>query len=223
MKNKKVIIIGTSSNARLAKFYFETDSDYETVAFAVNKQYATEATFEGLPLVALEEVTTLYPPSEFEAFVAVGYNQMNKVREKLYNETKALGYTMASYISSRCSFLTQFPVGDNLFILEDNTVQPYVKVGNNVVMWSGNHIGHDSTIEDHCYLTSHVVISGFVLVKNNSFLGVNATIRDGVTIAAETLVGGGAVIMKDTAEKGVYLPPKSTLFAKKSDEIVISS
>jgi sugar O-acyltransferase (sialic acid O-acetyltransferase NeuD family) len=222
MKNKKVIIIGTSSNARLAKYYFETDSGYEVVGFAVNKGYLNSTEFEGLPLIALEDCTSKYPPKEFEAFVAVGYKQMNKTREKLYYECKNLGYTMANYISSHCSFLTQFPTGDNCFILEDNTIQPYVKIGNNVVLWSGNHLGHDVIIEDHCYITSHVVISGFVNVKRNCFLGVNSTIRDAITIAPETLIGAGAIIMKDTVEKGVYLPPRSVLFEKKSDEIKIS-
>lgn len=222
-KTKQLVIVGTSSNARLVKFYFDTDSEYEVVAFAVNREYKKDDSFEGLPLVPLEDLADLYPPATFGAFVAVGYNHMNKVREKLYHETKSYGYQLVNYISSRCTFLTQYPIGDNCFILEDNTIQPYVKIGNNVVLWSGNHIGHDVTIGDHCYITSHVVISGFVDIKPFSFLGVNATIRDAVTIAEATLVGAGAVIMKSTEEKGVYLPPRSTIFNKKSDEIVISS
>ncbi len=222
-KKKQLVIVGASSNSRLAKFYFETDSDYEVVAFAVNRNFIQAGSFEGLPLVALEELPELYPPDAFEAFVAVGYNQMNKVREKLYNETKGMGYKLASYISSHCTCLTQYPIGDNCFMLEDNTIQPFVRIGNNVVLWSGNHIGHDVTIGDHTYITSHVVISGFVDIKQYSFLGVNCTIRDGITIAEGTLVGAGAVIMKSTEEKGVYLPPRSTIFNKKSDEIVISS
>ena len=52
-------------------------------------------------------------------------------------------------------------MGDNCFIFEDNTVQPFVTLGNNLVLWSGNHIGHHSTLRDHCFISSHVVISGF--------------------------------------------------------------
>jgi len=222
MKKKKVIIVGNTSNARLAKYFFEIDSDYEPVAFAVNREYISESHFENLPLVALEELNSKYPASNYEAFVAVGYKNMNKIREHLYDECKKLGYTMANYISSRCSYLSQFPTGDNCFILEDNTIQPYVKIGNNVVLWSGNHIGHDVIIEDHCFITSHVVVSGFVKIMRNCFLGVNATIRDAITIAPETLIAAGAVIMKDTVEKGVYLAPRATLFEKNSDELKIS-
>lgn len=222
MKTKKLVIVGNTSNARLARYFFDLDSDYEAVAFSVNKEYIKEDTFEGLPLISLEEIEKSYPASECEMFVAVGYTNMNKIREKLYNYCKGKGYTLANYISSRCSFLTQFPTGDNCFILEDNTIQPYVKIGNNVVLWSGNHIGHDVKIEDHNFISSHVVISGFVTVKRNCFIGVNATLRDAITIAPETLIAAGAIIMKDTEEKGVYLPARSSKFDKNSDEIKIS-
>ena len=222
MKTKKLVIAGNTSNARLARYYFDIDSDYEVAAFAVNKEYIKEESFEGLPLTALEDIEKTYPVSEYELFIAVGYTDMNKIREKLYYYCKEKGYTLANYISSRCSFLTQFPTGDNCFILEDNTIQPYVRIGNNVVLWSGNHIGHDVKIEDHNFISSHVVISGFVTVKRNCFIGVNATIRDAITIAPETLIAAGAIIMKDTEEKGVYLPARSTMFDKKSDEIKIS-
>ena len=51
-------------------------------------------------------------------------------------------------------------IGENCFIFEDNTIQPFVKIGDDVVLWSGNHIGHHAEIGDHCFISSHVVISG---------------------------------------------------------------
>jgi sugar O-acyltransferase (sialic acid O-acetyltransferase NeuD family) len=152
-------------------------------------------------------------------FVALSYARMNKLREDKYHQAKESGYELLSYVSSRCSFLTDHPLGDNCFILEDNTIQPFVKIGNNVTLWSGNHIGHDAVIEDHCFLASHIVVSGYVRIGNNCFIGVNATLRNSITIAPETLIGAGAVIMKDTVPKGVYLPQRAELFNKTSDEI----
>jgi acyl-[acyl carrier protein]--UDP-N-acetylglucosamine O-acyltransferase len=103
--------------------------------------------------------------------------------------------------------------------LEDNTIQPFVEIGSNVTLWSGNHIGHDTIIEDHCFISSHVVVSGHVHIHEYSFIGVNATLRNSITIAPETLVGAGAIIMRDTVARGVYLPQRAELFPKKSDEI----
>jgi UDP-3-O-[3-hydroxymyristoyl] glucosamine N-acyltransferase len=115
--------------------------------------------------------------------------------------------------------LAEDPVGDNCFILEDNTIQPFVRIGSNITLWSGNHIGHDSTIEDHCFITSHVVVSGNCTVGAYSFIGVNATLRNSIRVAENSLIAAGAVVMQDTVEKGVYLPQRAKLISKTSDEI----
>jgi sugar O-acyltransferase (sialic acid O-acetyltransferase NeuD family) len=215
----KLVIFGAGDIARLAHYYFSRDSEHEVVAFTVDQQYRNSDTFLDLPLVPFEDVTNGYPPGEYRIFVALSYARMNKLREEKYLQTKEKGYELVSYVSSRCSFLTDQPAGDNCFILEDNTIQPFVKIGNNVTLWSGNHIGHDAVIEDHCFLASHIVVSGHVRIGNNCFIGVNATLRNSITIAPETLIGAGAVIMKDTVAKGVYLPPRAELSTKTSDEI----
>lgn len=215
----KLVIFGAGDIARLAHYYFTRDSEHDVAAFTVDQKYRQADTFLDLPLVPFEEVANTYVPGEYKMFVALSYARMNKLREEKYQHAKANGYELVSYVSSRCSFLTDYPVGDNCFILEDNTIQPFVKIGNNVTLWSGNHIGHDAVIEDHCFLASHIVVSGYVRIGNNCFIGVNATLRNSITIAPETLIGAGAVIMKDTVEKGVYLPQRAELFSKKSDEI----
>ena len=207
----KLIIFGAGDIARLAHYYFTRDSEHQVMAFTVDQKYRQGESFLDLPLVSFEEVSNSYPPDEFRMFVALSYARMNKLREEKYHAAKERGYELVSYVSSRCSFLTDHPVGDNCFILEDNTIQPFVRIGNDVTLWSGNHIGHDATIEDHCFLASHIVVSGYVRIANNCFIGVNATLRNSISIAPETLIGAGAVIMKDTVPKGVYLPPRGEL------------
>jgi sugar O-acyltransferase (sialic acid O-acetyltransferase NeuD family) len=215
----KLVIFGAGDIARLAHYYFTRDSEHEVVAFAVDQAYRQGETFLDLPLVDFEDVTRLYPPADHKMFVAVSYAKMNKVRAQKYHQAKNMGYELLSYVSSHCTFLTDYPVGDNCFILEDNTIQPFVRIGNDVTLWSGNHIGHDSSIEDHVFIASHIVVSGHCAIGPYCFIGVNATLRNSITIAPETLIGAGAVIMKDTVEKGVYLPQRAELFHKKSDEI----
>jgi sugar O-acyltransferase (sialic acid O-acetyltransferase NeuD family) len=216
---EKLVIFGAGDIAKLAHYYFTRDSEYEVVAFTVDKQYREDNEFLGLPLIDFEEVIERYPPEAYKMFVALSYSKMNKVRAEKYYKAKELGYELVSYVSSKCSFLTDNTVGENCFILEDNTIQPFVKIGSNVTLWSGNHIGHDSIIDDHCFFASHVVVSGHVHVHPYCFIGVNATLRNSITIAPGTLIGGGAVIMKDTKEKEVYVPLRTELLTKKSDEI----
>jgi sugar O-acyltransferase (sialic acid O-acetyltransferase NeuD family) len=215
----RLVIFGTGDIARLAHFYFTRDSEHEVAAFTVDAEYRRGDSFEGLPLVETGAVVSAYPPDQYAMFVAISYAKMNRIRASKYDQMKGAGYRLVSYVSSRCSYLTDTPPGDNCFILEDNTIQPFVKIGNNVTLWSGNHIGHDSVIEDHCFITSHVVISGNVKVRPYCFIGVNATIRNSIEIAPATLVGAGAVIMKSTQPNGVYMPLRAERFKKTSDQI----
>lgn len=219
MSHKKIVVFGTGDIAQIANYYFEIDSDFEVVAFTVNREYLKEESFEGKPVVAFEDIESIYPTTEFGMFIALSYSKMNKIRESKYHEAKAKGYSLVSYISTRCSYMSQYPCGDNCFIFEDNTIQPFVKIGSNVTLWSGNHIGHHSLIHDHNFISSHVVISGHCEVKSNCFLGVNSTIHNNVVIESENLIGAGAIITKKTEIKGVYLPAQSIKFAKNSDEI----
>jgi sugar O-acyltransferase (sialic acid O-acetyltransferase NeuD family) len=215
----RLVIFGAGDIARLAHYYFTRDSEHQVLAFTVDQRYVKGKSFLELPMVAFEDIGKIYPPRDYKMFVALSYAKMNKLRAEKYNQAKDCGYKLVSYVSSRCSFLTDYPVGDNCFILEDNTIQPFVRIGNNVTLWSGNHIGHDSMIDDHCFLASHIVVSGHVHIHPYCFIGVNATLRNSIEIAPETLIGAGAVIMKDTEAKGVYLPQRAELFKKRSDEI----
>jgi sugar O-acyltransferase (sialic acid O-acetyltransferase NeuD family) len=215
----KLIIFGQGDIAQIANYYFGIDSDHEVMAFTVDKNYMTSSEFEGKPVVPFEEIEKSYSPKEYKMFIAVSYAKMNKIRAEKYHQAKAKGYELVSYVSSHCTYLSQYSCGDNCFIFEDNTIQPFVKIGNNVTLWSGNHIGHHSIIEDHNFISSHVVVSGHCHIQSFCFIGVNATLGHKVTVAEETLIGAGVIQTKDTVNKGVYVPAKSVLLDKKSDEI----
>ena len=142
-----------------------------------------------------------------------------QIRKKKYDLGKQMGYRFISYISSKATVWQPELIGENCFIFEDNTIQPFVRIGDNVVMWSGNHIGHHSQIGSHVFVTSHVVISGHVTIEPYTFLGVNSAVRDGITIAEGTLVGMGAVINKNTEAYGVYTTASAQKKSIRSDEL----
>ena len=200
-----MIIFGVQDFAQLAKFYLQQDSEHEVVAFSVNMQYMPETkSLEGLPVVEFESVEKEYPPQDFKFFAPMSPARMNKLRESVYQQIKQKGYEMISYVSSKATLFDGVPIGDNCFILEDNTIQPFTSIGNNVVLWSGNHIGHHSVIKDHVSFTSHVVLSGHCVVEPYAFLGVNATIRDRVHIAEGSFIAMAAAVTRDTEAWGVY-------------------
>jgi sugar O-acyltransferase (sialic acid O-acetyltransferase NeuD family) len=190
---KKLIIYGTGLIAEVAEFYFNVDTDYRVTAFTNAAEFITRERFNEKPLVPFENLERAYSPTEYDIFIALGYTKTNQIRQARYHEAREKGYVCATYISPRASYY-QTPVGDNCFILENNVIQPFVTIGNNVTLWSGNHIGHHSRIRDHCFVSSHVVISGGCTIGENCFLGVNATLRDNIILDRFVVVGAGAIV-----------------------------
>jgi sugar O-acyltransferase (sialic acid O-acetyltransferase NeuD family) len=200
-----LLIVGAGEFADIAYEYFTVDSPYTVVGFAVEREYLTQDTKFDLPVVALEDAASAFDPSTTKAHVAITSTQLNRVRERLINLTRDLGYDLANFISPRAMVWRTATLGSNVFIFENNVVQHGVQIGDGCVLWSGNHVGHQTQIEDYCFLSSHVVISGYCKIGARSFLGVNASFADNVTIGADSLVGMAAVINKSFEEPGLIL------------------
>lgn len=216
---KKIIIVGTGLFAEVARDYFEEYTAFNVVAFACHAKYKGEDSLNNVPVVTIEELSESYSPDDYKIFVAVGYAKMNKVRERIFNEIKELGFECVSFVFPGVKIWDSTLLGENVFIFEDNTIQPYTTIGDNTVLWSGNHIGHHSSIGNHCFISSHVVISGSCRIGNNVFVGVNATLHDSLTIGDAVLIGAAAIVSKDVLDEQVLVPKSTPVFPKNSKEI----
>jgi len=206
MKTKeKLVIVGAGEFAQIAYEYFTYDSPYEVVSFSVEKEFIKDKELFGLPVIPFEELEKLYDPLKHKVFVAVTYTQLNRVRTRLYGEAKQKGFSAVSYVSSKAFVWRNVEIGENCFIFENNVIQYHTRIGNNVIIWSGNHIGHRTQIRDNCYIASHAVISGYCEIGENSFLGVNCSLSDRVKVAKDCIIGNGAVVIADTKERRVYV------------------
>ncbi|MEN6348227.1 MAG: acetyltransferase [Syntrophomonas sp.] len=210
-KDKKLVIIGDSAFAEVAYEYFHHDSPYEVAAFAVERDYLKRDSLCGLPVVAFEELEYSYSPDVYEAFAALVYTQNNRLRTRLYQEAKKKGYRMASFISPYAFVWHNVEIGEHCFIFENNVIQPFVKIGSNVVLWSGNHVGHHSLIKDNCFIASHAVISGFTNIGESCFMGVNATVHNNINIGDNCIIGAGAVVSRDIPDGTVLKGPRTML------------
>ena len=150
---KKLIIIGNKEFAEIADEYFSYDSDYEVIAFSVEKPYIQSAYLKGKPVVDFAKLPEYYPPKEYYVFTAITYR-------------------FATYVSSAAFvWKNNVEIGENSFIFEDNTLQYNVKIGHSVILWSGNHIGHSAHIGDNSFVSSHVGVSSYCTSKRLSFSG----------------------------------------------------
>jgi sugar O-acyltransferase (sialic acid O-acetyltransferase NeuD family) len=210
---KSLVIFGTGPIAELADFYFREDMGRHVVGFTVDASFREADTWLDRELVDFEDLETRFPPSEFDVFVALSYTGLNKLRRARLDAAVAKGYSATNYLSTKSTTFSTFVAAENQFVLEDNTIQPFASIGRNVTLWSGNHIGHHSTIAEDCFIASHVVVSGGVTIGPRSFIGVNVTIRDNVKIGADCVIGAGSLVLRDIPD-GSVLSPGATEISK---------
>jgi sugar O-acyltransferase (sialic acid O-acetyltransferase NeuD family) len=210
-----VVLFGTGRGADTAFRYLTRDSAHEICAFTVDRQFLQQPTFHGRPVVEYESVTSRFPPDEYQMFVLLGFQGMNRVRADKYLDAKRKGYQFISYINSRRYSVEELKVGENCFILDGQSFNLDVAIGDNVTMWSANHIGDRTVIGNHVWISSHVTLSGDVVVGDYCFIGVNSCVSNNVTLAPRTFVGANVLISQNTVEGGVYVapPPKQVPMA----------
>lgn len=202
---KKLILYGADILAEMAKFYFEYDSEYVVSGFAADTEYVRgKDSYLDLPLVPFGEVVSRFSPAEFEAFVAVGYSDMNRNRERIMQSLRKSGYKLATYVASSCCCWDRKSIGDNCMIMENVIIQPFAKIGDGCIISAGAAVNHGSCLGSNVFMGSNAVIGGCVHVGDNSFIGINASVRDHVNVAEFSLIGVGAYIANDTEPFGVY-------------------
>jgi sugar O-acyltransferase (sialic acid O-acetyltransferase NeuD family) len=206
MKNQRTLLIfGATEYAQVAHYYFTRDAARHVAAFVVDDAFVGADAAPGpAPVIAWSEALTRFGPADHDVFVAIGYSGLNRRRIEKAAAMSQAGYGLASFLHTRAIAWDGFELRENCFILEHNTLQPFVQVGRDVVMWSGNHVGHHSIIEDGCFITSHVVIAGSVSVGAESFVGINALVRDHIRIGRRNVIGAGATILADTPDEAVF-------------------
>lgn len=210
---KPIIMFGTGKIADVALKHILRDRAFDVVACTVDgswlSQNSSATSWQGLPVVAFEEIERLYPPTEFGMLVAIGYHGLNSVRQSRCKIAREMGYRLESYVSPRADVGDWLEIGDNCIILDSVGIQPGVKIGNNVSIWNNSLIGHHSTIEDDCWVAAGATLGGMVRLGASSFVGLNATVAGEVTLGAECFLGASALVTKSADARSVFVEPSS--------------
>ena len=200
-----LVLYGDSNYAELIKYYFESDSEYKVVGFCVERAYRSKDELCGLPVVDFEEIESYFPKENHSIFAAIGYKSM-RVKKAIYEQKIAnSGYNIASYISKNAIVDSSNNIGKNCLILPGVILEPFARVENNTFLNTGVTVCHHSLIGAHSFMAAKSLVGGYTTVGENSFIGFNATVLQQLTLAPETLVAAGSLLMQDTQESTLYV------------------
>jgi sugar O-acyltransferase (sialic acid O-acetyltransferase NeuD family) len=200
--DRKLVIVGAGEFGAMALEYFQRDSPYEVCGFAVERQYLPEGgRVHGLPVVDFTDMECTYPPASHDAFVAVTFVGMNDERQRLHEQCKAKGYTMARYQSAKSYIDSEATLHPGSFVMECCSIQRNAVVGEGTIVWCGCVIAHGTRVGDFAWIAPGVSSGGYSTIGSKCFVGVGASIGDQLTIPEGTLIGAGSVLTKSLSER----------------------
>ena len=215
---KKTVLFGAGKIADVIYYLMAEESDREIAGFTVDGDYVESDTFHDLPVVPFADVQKRFPPEDFDMFVALGYQNMNSLRQERISDAEKKGYSITTFVHPNSTMPAATDLGKNCFIMNDVLIHPWVKLGDNVFVWSGALIGHHSTIGDNCWITSNANIAGVVTAGRNCFFSINATIANNVTLGDRCFLGANCLVTKDLADGAVVIEKSSELLRLNSDQ-----
>lgn len=197
--------------------YLNSDARYEVVGFSVNQQFIKEPLLFGKPVVALERLPDFFSSSEVSLLMAVGYGDLNRNRQKIYESVKGMGYTIETYIHPDAKVYTE-SVGEGSIIMPNAFVDVFCEIGVNAVIWGNCSLAHHAKVGNHCWLATGCVLSGSAELGDNSFVGVGATIVNQVKVGTHNVIGAGSLIVKHTGNHEVYISRQTEKFRLNAED-----
>ena len=215
----KIVLFGNGRFAETNHYYLTHDSPYEVAAFTVDRSYVRHDQLLGRPVVPFDEIVEHCPPEKYLMAVPLGLKRVNQLRSEKYEQARAKGYRLVTYVSSKAVTWPDATMGEGCFVYESVVLKPFARLGRDVIVEAGSVVGHHTEVQDHCFLGPHSVLLGECIVEPYCIIGANAVVREGVKIATGCIVGAGAVITRHTRPGGVYLAPAAEVLPGSSAEL----
>lgn len=162
----------------------------------------------GLPVLGkVAEVQQL--PSQCWIFVAIGDNAR---RRELFELCKTWKRSMATLVDPSAQLDETVTVGDGTVIMPGVVVNVDSQIGSNCILNTSCSVDHDGQIASHAHLCPGVHLAGTVSVGEGCMLGTGTSVIPGIKIGARTVVGAGAVVVRDLGadQLVVGVPARST-------------
>lgn len=96
-----------------------------------------------------------------------------------------------------CHTYQHLHIGAGCIITQGCILTTDIRLGCHVLLNLSCTVGHDAVLEDFCSLMPHANVGGEAYLEAGVYLGTNATVLNQVRVGARTIVGAGAVAIRN--------------------------
>lgn len=205
---KKIYILGGYGNGlvkaaaidRCQESLIAFVNDIEDVGTQIGK-------YKKIPVVArTEKIADLLQEKDAFAMTALGtIKNPKKMLEKIerYEVSQEKWY---SFIDTTAVVPNDYcEIEQDTFIGPLAQLSPNVKISKHTTLFGNSFVGHDTTIGEFCNLANNSAVGSFVQIGKGVHIGTNCTIKERVTIGEYSIVGAGAVVVKDVPANAIVV------------------
>ena len=201
---KKVVILGGSGIGMIASSIIDRNGEAEVIGF-LNDVVPTGTLIgkkKQIPVIGKTGDLEKYIQDE-STYIFIGYvGLLNE--KKTYEKIVSLNIPREKFydIYDKSAIIPKeyCELGKGLLIAPFVQTSPDVTISDNCILLGNSFVGHDSFLDHFAHLASNSVVGANVHVGKAVHVGLNATIKEKVHIGDFSLIGAGAVVVKDVPE-----------------------
>ncbi|MFW3412504.1 NeuD/PglB/VioB family sugar acetyltransferase [Aliarcobacter butzleri] len=178
---EKIVLIGGGGHCHSVIDVIEQENKYEIIGIVDTKENIGKKVLDYNIIACDDDLETIFLSCK-NAFITVGQIESNKIRVKIYNKLKEIGFNLPVIISPLAYVSNHSSIEEGTIIMHHALVNANTKIGKNCIINTKALIEHDCVVEDNCHISTASVINGGVRVKENSFFGSNATSKQSIEI-----------------------------------------
>lgn len=129
-----------------------------------------------------------------DVIVAIGNNKIRAAKQQLL---VTQGFNIATVVHPAATIDANAKIGPGSVVMANVVVNSYAQIGEGVILNTAAVIEHDCTIANWVHISPNVALAGEVVIGEYSWIGIGAIVRHQQRIAANVMVGAGAVVVKD--------------------------
>jgi len=188
---EKIILIGGGGHCKSVIDVIEQEEKF-IIAGIVDKKELQGTKVLGYEVIGCDDdLITLYKKYK-NAFVTVGQIESNKIRVKLFQRLKDIGFVLPTIVSPFAYVSKHSFIDEGTIIMHHALINANTTIGKNCIINTKALVEHDCTIENNCHISTASILNGGVTIKENSFYGSNATSKQYITI--EGFIKAGSLL-----------------------------
>lgn len=193
----KLVIIGAGGHGKVIADIAEKVG-YTDIVFLDDNPNVTAC---GLyKVVGNSASALLYHDADF--IVAIGDA---KSRRRIQSELIENKLHIVSLFHPSSIIASNVKIGIGTVMMAGSVINSGTEIGQGCIINTCASVDHDCIINDYVHISVNAHVVGSVTIGENTWVGAGATVCNNLNIVRDSVIGAGAVVVKDISESGVYI------------------